>query len=59
MEGGGGWMEESTIFINGSKFKAKKKLKLFERTAYLITGFLLNYHFFKLYQKKLNALETP
>ena len=38
MEGGGGWMEESTIFVNGSKFKAKKKLKLFERTAYLITG---------------------
>ena len=45
-------MEESTIFVNGSKFKAKKKLKLFERTAYLITGFLLNYHFFfKLYKK--------
>lgn len=47
MEGGGGWMEESTIFVNGSKFKAKKKLKLFERTAYLITGSI----FFKLYKK--------
>ena len=52
-------MKESTIFVKASKFKAKKKLKLFERTAYLITGFLLNYHFFKLYKKKLNALETP
>ena len=40
MEGGGGvgWMESSTIFANGSKFKAKKNLKLFERKAYLIMG---------------------
>ena len=59
MEGGGGWMEESTIFVNGSKFKAKKKLKLFKRTAYLITGFLLNYHLLNFIKKKLNALETP
>lgn len=49
-------MEESTIFVNGSKFKAKKKLKLFERTAYLITGSIFFLNFIKKVKRFRNTV---